>query len=219
MCRRLHQWRGFDEEGCYLSVLASRFQRRADIVGKGFSGYNTRLCLPVLKVLFPNPESLLHTAAFFIFLGANDASFGSQKIEIPEYKQNLTLMVAHLSNMNLDREKIVLVTPPPVDETGQEARNEPFARTFENTKKYAAACAEVAKEQRVAYVDLFEAIAAQENWKSFFIDGLHFAKPGGLFCGKVLGDALEPLLPSSMPFFPDWREALKLDLSNPFPLH
>lgn len=102
--------RGYDVEGCYLGALTSRFQRfvnfyycwiclifrRADIVGRGFSGYTTRLCLPLLKILYPNAESLQNTAAFFIFLGANDASFGWQKVDLPEYKSNLCHMISYL---------------------------------------------------------------------------------------------------------------------------
>ncbi|EUB61576.1 Isoamyl acetate-hydrolyzing esterase 1 -like protein [Echinococcus granulosus] len=214
--------RGFDEEGCYLSVLASRFQRRADIVGRGFSGYNTRLCLPVLKILFPKPECLQNTSAFFIFLGANDASFESQKVELPEYRSNLSLMITHLTEMELDRSKIFIITPPPVDEIGQEPNHltpeQPITRTFENTKNYANACVEVAKSDGVTCVNLFEAMAAQKNWKDFLIDGLHFAKPGGVFCAEILGTLLDSILPSKQNF-PDWKYALELDLCKPFPLH
>ncbi len=66
-------------------------------MNRGFSGYTTRACLPLIKTLFPNPESLQNTAGFFIFLGANDASFESQKVELPEYKQNLAAMIQHLT--------------------------------------------------------------------------------------------------------------------------
>ncbi|KAL5970489.1 hypothetical protein TSMEX_001784 [Taenia solium] len=187
--------RGFDEEGCYLSVLASEFQRRADIVGRGFSGYNTRLSLPVLKILFPNPECLQNTVAFFIFLGANDASSGLQKVELSEYKSNLSLMITHLTEMQFDRSKIFLITPPPVDEIGHvdnsSTLEQPITRTFENTKNYANACLEVAKSEDVTCVNLFEAMVAQKNWKGFLIDGLHFAKPGGrvrrLHKDKIIG--------------------------------
>ncbi|KAL5107850.1 hypothetical protein TcWFU_006256 [Taenia crassiceps] len=214
--------RGFDEEGCYLSILASLFQRRADIVGRGFSGYNTRLCLPVLKILFPNPECLRNTSAFLIFLGANDASSGLQKVELSEYKSNLSLMIAHLVEMRFDRSKIFLITPPPVDEIGyvhnSSALEQPITRTFENTKRYANACLEVAKSDDVTCVNLFEAMAAQKNWRDFLIDGLHFARPGGVFCAGILANLLDPILPQK-PNFPYWKDALELDLRNPFPLH
>ncbi|KAM7543196.1 hypothetical protein Aperf_G00000006871 [Anoplocephala perfoliata] len=213
--------RGYDIEGCYLSVLASRFQRRGDVVGRGFSGYNTRLCLPLLKQLFPSADSLQNTAAFFIFLGANDASLGSQKVELPEYKSNLCQMISYLCSLKLDKPQIFLITPPPVDEKKGEplciALHTPFTRTFENTKKYADACLEVAKTEGVMGVDLFEAMAAQERWKDFLIDGLHFSASGGRFCAEILGNLLENILPQ--PNFPDWQDALKLDLSKPIPLH
>ncbi|VUZ56066.1 unnamed protein product [Hymenolepis diminuta] len=107
--------RGYDVEGCYLGALASRFQRRVDIVGRGFSGYTTRLCLPLLKILYPNAESLQNTAAFFIFLGANDASFGSQKVDLPEYKSNLCQMISYLQVEHLREPlKTLRSTPMPV---------------------------------------------------------------------------------------------------------
>ncbi|VDN99193.1 unnamed protein product [Rodentolepis nana] len=194
--------------------------RRADIVGRGFSGYTTRLCLPLLKVLYPNPESLQNTASFFIFLGANDASFGSQKVDLPEYKSNLCQMISYLQSLKFEKSKIFIITPPPVDENKKEpeclALGRPFTRTFENAKKYAEACLEVAKETGVACVNIFAAIAAQENWKDYLIDGLHFSRQGGLFCAEILANILENILSQKMNF-PDWQDALKLDLSKPFP--
>ncbi len=38
----------------------------------------------------------------------------------------------------------------------------PFSRTFEHTKTYAEGCVEVAKDQKVAYVNLFNAMSEQE---------------------------------------------------------
>ncbi|KAM7542555.1 hypothetical protein Aperf_G00000006901 [Anoplocephala perfoliata] len=214
--------RGYDIEGCYLSVLASKFQRRGDIIGRGFFGYNTRLCLPLLKQLFPNVDSVQNTAAFFIFLGANDASFESQKVELTEYKSNLRRMISYLCSLKLDKSKIYLISPPPVDEKKLEplciALDTPFSRTFENTKKYADACLEVAKMEGVTGVNLFDAMAAQEQWKDFLIDGIHFSASGGTFCAEILGNLLENILPPQ-PNFPDWQDALKLDLSKPIPLH
>ncbi|KAM3171724.1 hypothetical protein ACTXT7_016033 [Hymenolepis weldensis] len=214
--------RGYDVEGCYLGALGSRFQRRADIVGRGFSGYTTRLCLPLLKILYPNAESLQNTAAFFIFLGANDASFGSQKVDLPEYKSNLCQMISYLQSLNFEKSKMFIITPPPVDETKKEpdsiALGRTFERTFENAQKYADACLEVAKQEGVTCVNIFAAMAAQINWRDYLIDGLHFSRQGGMFCAEILGTILENILPQKMNF-PDWQDALKLDLSKPFPRH
>nr|CDS33527.1 isoamyl acetate hydrolyzing esterase 1 [Hymenolepis microstoma] len=211
---------GYTDEGCYLSILSSKFQRRVDIVGRGFSGYTTRLCLPLMKVLYPNAESLQNTTAFFIFLGANDASFRWQKVDIPEYKSNLRQMVSYLQSLKLEKLKIFLITPPPMDENKKEpdciALDRPFTRTFENAKKYAEACLEVAMEKAVACVNIFAAIVAQENWKDYLIDGLHFSRKGGMFLAEILSSILEDFLPQKMNF-PEWRDALKLDLSKPFP--
>ncbi len=58
--------------GGWGARLANSYQRKADIINRGFNGYNSRWALHLLDRVFPeeNPELLLAT----VFFGANDAA-------------------------------------------------------------------------------------------------------------------------------------------------
>lgn len=63
----------------WTGALADAYQRRADVVNRGYSGYNTRWALQLLDRVFPPPEPAAAAAAppprlVTIFFGANDAA-------------------------------------------------------------------------------------------------------------------------------------------------
>lgn len=68
-------------------------------MARGFSGYNTRMCKHILPRIF-GPKDADTTAAFLVFLGANDSSSrlhgGQQVVPVDEYTQNLEDMLQHL---------------------------------------------------------------------------------------------------------------------------
>uniref|UniRef100_A0A0X3Q151 Isoamyl acetate-hydrolyzing esterase 1 homolog n=2 Tax=Schistocephalus solidus TaxID=70667 RepID=A0A0X3Q151_SCHSO len=164
-----------------------------------------------------NPEDLKNCALFTIWLGANDASLAEQKVELPEYRNNLSQMITYLSSdLGLSSERIVLINPPPIDET-KEDPDKPKIRTLENTRLYAKACIEVAKANGVECVDMFNALLNQEDWQSYLIDGLHFCRKGSNFVTERLIPVVESRLSPCAMIFPHWVEALKLDLRKPIP--
>lgn len=63
--------------------------------------------------------------------------------------------------INVHRSKIILITPPPVNE--DQLNN--TERTAENTAKYAKAVVEVGKEINVPVVDLWTAVMESVGWK------------------------------------------------------
>lgn len=66
------------------------------MIGRGYSGYNTRMCRPLLPTLFPTEQSLEGCQLFTIFLGANDASTAEQHVPVEEYTENLIWMVKYV---------------------------------------------------------------------------------------------------------------------------
>ena len=64
--------RGYDSKKGWVSKLASSYVRRADVINRGYSGYNTRWVLDLMKrkpKLFVKKPTLV-----VVFLGANDAA-------------------------------------------------------------------------------------------------------------------------------------------------
>ena len=126
----------------------SVFIRRLDILNRGFSGYNTTNALDVFPEFIPNPSQA--TVRFLvIFFGANDACLpGSptgQYVPLEKYAANLRRLIKTARYL-LPGVRIILISPPPVNEYQLEASNllkwgtTTPTRTAANTKLYADAC-------------------------------------------------------------------------------
>lgn len=114
-----------------------------------------------------------------IFFGANDAclptSSTGQHVPLPIFYNNLKSTILHPSVRShthpeypfLDRQptKLILVTPPPIDEYQLEDTNPERQRTAEHTKKYADACLELGKEMGVECLNLWGLIMEKAGWK------------------------------------------------------
>lgn len=108
-------------EGGWGASVANAYQRRADVLNRGLSGYNTRWALEVMEGAFPAvaPSPALVT----IFFGANDSALpdrGSARQHVPveEYAANLAAMVSFLRDQR-QVGAVLLITPPPVDEAAR----------------------------------------------------------------------------------------------------
>lgn len=72
---------------------------KADVVLRGYSGYNTRWALKVINKVFPANDGGGDPLAVTVFFGANDAAlpdrYGAfQNVPLDEYKTNLHAIVA-----------------------------------------------------------------------------------------------------------------------------
>ncbi|KAI7985213.1 GDSL esterase/lipase [Camellia lanceoleosa] len=177
--------------GGWGASLADNYSRKADVVLRGYGGYNTRWALFLLHHLFPL-GSATPPVATTIFFGANDAAlFGrtSERQHVPteEYKENLRKIVHHLKECSPDM-LVVLITPPPIDEEGRfayarslygEKAMELPERTNEMTGVYAKQCVELAKELGLPSINLWSKMQETEGWqKKFLSDGLHLTPEG-----------------------------------------
>ncbi|XP_031372538.1 GDSL esterase/lipase At5g62930-like [Punica granatum] len=162
--------------GGWGASLTDTYSRKADVLVRGYGGYNTIWALFLLHHIFPL-DSSKPPVATTVFFGANDAallgrSSESQHVPIEEYKDNLRKIACHLKECNPTM-LIALITPPPVDEE----RN--YARTNEATGTYAKGCIEVAKELGLFSVDLWSKMQETEGWqKKYLRDGLHLTPEG-----------------------------------------
>ncbi|RAL47589.1 hypothetical protein DM860_011327 [Cuscuta australis] len=179
--------------GGWGSSLADYYSRKADILNRGYGGYNTRWALFMLHHLFPLEEfSRNHPAVTIIFFGANDAALSGrtserQHVPLEEYKENLRKIVQHLKQCSPSM-VVVIITPPPIDEVGRKeyARSiygdkamELPERTNEVTGEYAKKCLELAMELDLPSINLWSKMQETEGWqKRFLSDGLHLSPDG-----------------------------------------
>lgn len=192
--------------------LANVFQRRADVVNRGFSGYNTAFFLNLPdETLFPGlvvDDDESKCCLVLLWFGANDAGLPGladhHYVSLPDYEKNLGSIIDRVQKKT-KCPRMMLLTPPPVhheqrlifqkQKYGDKATGE-LERTLENTGRYASVCAKVAQERGLPCCDLYNLMQASENdWATFLHDGLHFSKAGHDWLGKTVVEAIEKAFP------------------------
>ncbi|KAG6419229.1 hypothetical protein SASPL_121445 [Salvia splendens] len=165
---------GSFSNGGWGASLANHFARKADVVLRGYSGYNTKWALKVIHKVFPAAGDA--PLAVTVFFGANDAALpdrdsGFQHVPLDEYKQNLLAIVAYFKKQ-WPSARIILITPPPVDDNARLMY--PFVekplglpeRTNEAACQYAKQCLDVAAECGLPAIPLCEKMQQLPDWKS-----------------------------------------------------
>ena len=199
------------------ACLADRYQRRGDVLNRGFSGYNSSWFLKFAATDEGKADLFEHEGVKLvtIFFGANDASDKElnerQHVPLSTYKSNLQDLVS-LTQSNFGKDvKIILMTSPPVCHEGrlrfQKERYKDKAtgkleRTLERSGEYAAIVREVSQELNLPLLDLwtnmqFTSLGSErEGWRSFLSDGLHLSASGNKFVGESLIEVIDQLMPS-----------------------
>ncbi|KAK9132023.1 hypothetical protein Scep_011551 [Stephania cephalantha] len=192
-------------EGGWGAALANHFTRTADVVLRGYSGYNTRWALRAIERVL-GAEGVggggggEGVVAVTVFFGANDAAVHDrvsafQHVPVDEYKLNLRSIVSFVKK-RWPEVVIILITPPPIDVEGR--LREPYNktsglpdRTNEAAGAYAKACISVAGECGLPVIDLWSRIQQLDDWeKSCLRDGLHFTCIGNDVLFKEVVDTL-----------------------------
>ncbi|KAJ1457403.1 SGNH hydrolase-type esterase domain-containing protein [Pelagophyceae sp. CCMP2097] len=170
---------GFQDDG-WASRLAAYFQRRADVLNRGCSGYNTRWALEAGEAFFDCKGR--NVALAVIWFGANDAAMPGSRQHVPlnEFETSVHVLVNAALRMGA-RRVIVMGTPPVADAKFAafcKTRGRPLDRSCDAAKKYADAAQRAAAAAGVLYCDIFEAFTATEDWHSLLSDGLHLTPEG-----------------------------------------
>ncbi|ORY87675.1 GDSL Lipase/Acylhydrolase family protein, partial [Protomyces lactucae-debilis] len=190
------------------AALAHDYNRRLDVMNRGFGGYTTRQALELLPRIFPTKTDDLKLV--LLFFGANDAVLPGfvQHVPLKEYIANIRQLVESPQLAG----KVIVLTPPPVDEytTGEE-------RKAEATRQYAEALQSWCTDNKIPCADVWRAYMDQLDWKagqplpgslanpqntmltSFFRDGLHPVSAGYLIIYDTVKAAIEQHFPELSP--------------------
>ena len=174
----------------FITRLAERYQRRADVLARGFSGYTTRDALSIVDtaVIAERPSFVI------LFFGASDSVLPDQFQHVPleEYRENLEELASRIAGAGA---WLVMVTPPPLDERKTRSRK------MEHTEQYALACYEAALEMNVPVIDLFHLIQLHPEWeRRLMLDGIHLSARGMDILYEAIVAELEKHIPlSSLP--------------------
>ena len=186
----------------WAGQLAHVYQRRADIINRGCSGYNTSF------YLHQELPQLSNVCLVTIFFGANDAALADQNphhhVSLKDYEANLSTLIERVQTQ-YNHPSILLITPPPLDHAQRLAYQKQrygdlatgvLERTTETTKLYAQACQKVAKTHQLPCLDLFTAFLEQPQYSRYLSDGLHFSVDGHTFVGQQVVQAIGSHFPT-----------------------
>lgn len=185
-------------------MFSFRSSRTADVINRGFSGYNSRWCRVVIDRLIPC-KNASQLAAVVISLGANDSWTPipncphNQHVPLSEFENNMKAIVNHFLMAGVDCERVILCTPTPYDSIGWsqfKQGTQHQTKTNEQVAEYAQAIRTVASEMHVTLIDIHDAFLLWQPFEELFIDGLHFAKPGARLFYQTLQPTVDRLVKS-----------------------
>lgn len=197
-------------------------------------GYNTRIAMELLaerkEGWYYNLDNDQAAILVVIFWGANDAAIhGIQGIPVDEYKNRLKEQIQQVrSTGNLYSQrvynksdenftKVILVTPPPVDDekwlkerkdkaklsdnlmSKEDLDNIGLDRDHKTTGIYANAAKEIANECNCPVIDLYNDMQKKESFSDYLNDGLHFSSAGNDFMFKSLRGTIKKTFPELVP--------------------
>ncbi|XP_041043956.1 isoamyl acetate-hydrolyzing esterase 1 homolog [Carcharodon carcharias] len=212
--------RSFDQGG-WGAAIANRLVRKCDVLNRGLSGYNSRWALNVLPKIITQPANHETIAAVAVFFGANDSALKDvnpvQHIPLTEYAENLKCIIQYLKSIGVCEEKVIMITPPPLDESAWEkeciAKGSILNRHNSVTNQYAGVCVKVATECGTDVLDLWTLMQMEnQEFSSYLSDGLHLSEKGNEFLETHLWPLLEKKIKRLPMILPHWSD---VDHLNP----
>ena len=190
----------------WVGLLSNAYTRRADVLNRGYSGYNTRHALKLIPTIFEAGMDPLFVTVFF---GANDASLPgdrehNQHVPVDEYEQNLRTIVTDIGKLlKHPTTPIILMTPPPLDEQAwdkycRDVHGDLSPRSNESSKLYGERVKLVAKETGCCLFDSFSFLGGNDGASTYgqsLEDGLHLSARGN----QLLFDGLMEVISRDLP--------------------
>ncbi|KAH7474313.1 hypothetical protein KRP22_003997 [Phytophthora ramorum] len=194
-----------DKSG-WVTLLQNRYQRSADILPRGLSGYNTRwfieYALPVIKRELSSDR--ISPSLITLWLGANDAALADgpsarQHVPVDIYATNLEAII-NILRASAPGAGILVITPPHVDDAARRQRSKTgrLDRSTAMAGVYARVCVETAKKLDLPVLDLyslFSSMPARERTRCLE-DGLHLSAWGNQLMAGLLRAKVEAAFPA-----------------------
>ena len=165
------------EQGLYrdgfVQILMEKFNRRADIIPRGFSGYTSK---QIWDSIVPITYQV-YTDIAFLLIGTNDSRTSGPLAgcTVDEYKLNIKSIIAFMSKHT---KTLYLVTPPPTTDTKEHNNS--------HTMEYRNALIDIGKQYQIKVVDTWNFINASD-----LIDKIHFNTNGNAKIALEYGKIIE----------------------------
>ncbi|KAI4383963.1 hypothetical protein MLD38_009740 [Melastoma candidum] len=172
--------------GGWGAILSDIYSRKADILLRGYYGWNSRRAVQVLHKVFPK-DAVEQPSLVIVYFGGND-SMGPNKsglgphVPLQEYVEHMRKIGEHIKSLSESTRIIFLTCPPVNEERVRQNTSGVFSeiiRTNELCGSYAEACMDLCSEIGVKAINLFTAIQKRPNWmNTCFTDGVHLSAEG-----------------------------------------
>ncbi|KAE9618165.1 hypothetical protein Lal_00041868 [Lupinus albus] len=177
----------------WASILSHLYARKADIVLRGYSGWNSRRALQVLDKVLPKNASE-QPSLVILYFGGNDSilphpSGLGQHVPLQEYIENMRKIVTHIKSLSKNTH-IIFLSAPSVNEAqilGNSVLLGKPVRTNESCRIYSEAGLELCRELNIKAVDLWSALQKRDDWRDVcFLDGIHLSAEGSKIVAKEI---------------------------------
>lgn len=185
----------------WVAQLGHSFRQKADVVARGFPGYDTRCALAALPAALGGLGNSKLTV-FIIFFGTNDSKHpGDTKVKGDDFKRNLK-RICSVGRKTKNNAKCVFVTPPPVLDTASNTN------VFKNneTRAYSKYVREVGEETGYPVIDLNTDMTKYAFKKGgggigkyLIKDGVHLNDQGNKFLARLIYGRLLKYYPGLRP--------------------
>ncbi|XP_027068757.1 GDSL esterase/lipase WDL1 isoform X1 [Coffea arabica] len=172
----------YSQDG-FGAILTDIYARKADILLRGYAGWNSRGALQVLEQVFPK-HAAVQPSLVIVYFGGNDSmrpdpSGQGPHVPLAEYVENMKKIAFHLKSLS-DKTRVLFLSTPPVNEAqiceffGRTC--DQLCRTNESCRIYSEACIKLCRELDIKVVDLWTALQQRDNWLDVcFVDGIHLS--------------------------------------------
>ena len=156
------------------------------IYNTAISGINSGgLALSLPNLVFNQPKC----DYLIILVGTNDLAVHKQ-VPVQQFEDNLKLIASSIIWLYYPG-KVILITPPAVDENKQKVRNNLLVQEYSNIIK------RIANEYKFSFIDLASKMQANKNFPEIFNgkknDGLHFGVKGYELLAKLIVQKLNQI--------------------------
>lgn len=197
----------FSNQG-WGAILADIYARKADIILRGYAGWNSRAALEVLNQIFPK-DAPVQPSLVIVYFGGNDSmkphpSGLGPHVPLNEYIENMKKIALHLKSLS-EKTRIIFLSAPPINEAKIRESESlsvfgDLGRTNEACRKYSEACIKLCEEIGVKVIDLWTSLQKRDDWLTVcFTDGIHLSSEGSKI---VLKEILKVLKEA------DWEPSL-----------
>ncbi|XP_074575648.1 GDSL esterase/lipase WDL1-like [Curcuma longa] len=194
--------------GGWGAILADYYARKADILVRGYAGWNSRRAVQVLDKIFPK-NAAIQPSLVIVYFGGNDSCIPHTSSKCPhvplqEYIANMEKIAVHLMGLS-EKTRIIFLSCPPINEELHRLAQDPklcvAVRTIESCKKYSEACKQLCQRMGLKVIDLFTVIQEHDDWSTrcFTEDGVHFSAESSKIVAREILKALRDA---------DWKPTL-----------